>query len=161
MNIFVTDNCPVKSARYLDDKRVIKMISESCQMLATALHHHGIKDVPIKSTHVNHPANVWARSTQQNYKWLLRHAIALMHEKRRRYPENKHHQYEQHINYFRENAKHLPNFVQTPFVNCAANQELNIDYKHISDVNLAYQLYLNDRWDNDKRTPTWYRVSRM
>ena len=35
MNIFATSPCPVESARFLDDKRVNKMILESAQMMAT------------------------------------------------------------------------------------------------------------------------------
>lgn len=41
MNIFFTDDCPYKAASNLDDKRVIKMILESAQMLCTALDAYG------------------------------------------------------------------------------------------------------------------------
>lgn len=162
MNIFVTNSDPRISAKNLDDKRVIKMINESVQLLVTALHHHGtpLDNLPVKPTHKNHPAAVWVRSTRQNYSWLLRHTVSLMHEKRKRYPENKPHQYEQHVKFLRDNRKLLPSFKLTNFVNCAANESLGISYKHISDVTMAYQLYLNDRWDTDKRPATWYRVER-
>lgn len=51
MNIFATDPCPIKSAQFLDDKRVIKMILESAQMLCTALHQLGYdKEIPYKQT---------------------------------------------------------------------------------------------------------------
>jgi hypothetical protein len=30
-----------------------------------------------------------------------------------------------------------------------------IDYTHMEDVFIAYQLYLNDRWNNDKKEPIW------
>lgn len=160
MNIFVTDTDPVISAKNLDDKRVIKMIAESAQLLATALYCNGIMDTPIKPTHINHPVAIWTRTTKQNYHWLLRHFVALCHEKRRRYPENKPHIYEQYIIYLRKNADVLPNFILTPFVNCAANKELNISYKHLTNTHKAYMLYLNDRWDTDKRVPTWYRIEK-
>lgn len=161
MNIFATDPSPVKSAQYLDDKRVIKMINESCQLLVTALHQHGetLEALPIKPTHPHHPAVTWVKSTRQNYNWLLRHTVALMHEKRRRYPENKPHKYEALIPYLRSMRYKLPDFMRTAFVNCAANADLGVSYNHICDVHLAYQLYLNDRWDTDSRSPTWYRCA--
>ena len=34
MNIFVTDHCPIQSARNLPDKHIVKMPLETCQMLA-------------------------------------------------------------------------------------------------------------------------------
>ena len=34
MNIFVTDSCPIQSARNLPDKHIVKMPLETCQMLA-------------------------------------------------------------------------------------------------------------------------------
>ncbi len=83
MNIFVTDTCPVKSARALDDVRLNKMILETAQMLCTNAPHFGIPDslVPYKPTHMNHPCTVWARQSRYNYDWLARHFIALVDEK--------------------------------------------------------------------------------
>ena len=43
MNIFALDPCPVKSAQYLDDKRVIKMILESAQLISTAIRGTGVE----------------------------------------------------------------------------------------------------------------------
>ncbi|AFH21030.1 DNA binding protein [Cronobacter phage CR9] len=162
MNIFITDKSPVLSAKNLDDKRVIKMIAESVQMLSTALHCHGVDAslLPVKPTHANHPSNLWVRATRQNYKWLLRHAVALMHEKRRRYPGNKPHIYEAHIKFFRAMSKHIPAFCLTPFANVAANKSLDIDYTHLPCVFTAYRLYLADRWETDKKAPTWYKSPR-
>ena len=34
MNIFVTDSCPIQSARNLPDKHIVKMPLETCQMLS-------------------------------------------------------------------------------------------------------------------------------
>ena len=49
----------------------------------------------------------------------------------------------------------IPCGEMTDFVNCAANESLGISYKHVDCVYTAYKLYLNERWDNDVRTPTW------
>lgn len=35
MNIFASDACPTKAARNLDDKRVVKMVLESAQIICT------------------------------------------------------------------------------------------------------------------------------
>ena len=77
MNIFYLDDDPKLAAEYHCDKHVVKMILESAQMLSTA--HHVLdgeigaipnKQHLYKSTHVNHPCNVWIRSNIQHYNWL-------------------------------------------------------------------------------------------
>lgn len=154
MNIFVTDRCPTKCAQYLDDKRVVKMVLETAQMLSTALRECGYEgDEVYKSTHKNHPCNVWARKTQQNYLWLLRHFRALCIEYTRRY--DKIHKSSYLYPAFKSYAEFIPEGEMTEFANCARNQSVGVDYTHESDVFKAYRLYLNDRWGLDKRTPTW------
>lgn len=153
MNIFVTSECPKQAAQWLDDKRVVKMVLESAQMLATAMREHG-GEPTYKSTHVNHPANVWARQTNANYVWLLRHFYYLCQEYKARY--NKEHKCFNYMDEFIAGIAVIPVGSRTPFVNCAANKEFGVSYKHVEDVCMAYQLYLNDRWDTDKRIPTWY-----
>lgn len=154
MNIFITSECPVESAKFLDTKRVSKMILESVQMLCTALRQHNCQDDRLyKATHVNHPANVWCRETRSNYLWLLNHAKALHKElKRRRGTDHKSGQLFDLLGGY---AYYVPKGKLTPFVNCAANKSLGVDYKHVEDATMAYRLYLSDRWDLDKREPTW------
>lgn len=80
MNIFVSDQCPIKSAHNLPNILVNKMIIESAQMLSTA--HHSLDDIQVgyKPTHHNHPSAVWCRSTSANYQWLYAHFKALCSE---------------------------------------------------------------------------------
>lgn len=159
MNIFVTDKCPYKSAQYLDDKRVIKMILETAQMLCTTYHVHSTissKIIPYKPTHINHPCNIWVRESKENFKWLVDHGLALCDEYEKRY--NKVHKcwkiilwcdlYKDHISFSQNNI--------TPFINCARNKELNIDFTKESNLFNAYKQYLNERWKTDKKEPTWY-----
>ena len=136
MNIFATSKCPIECAKYLDDKRVIKMCLETAQILST------ITGVGYKPTHRNHPAVLWAKD---NFSWTLEHFVALCNEYYLRY--NKIHKSSELLKDFIENS--IEDKV-TPFVNCTT-------YKHVEDIHLAYQLYLNDKWDTDKREPTWYR----
>jgi hypothetical protein len=46
MNIFALDRDPYLAAKYIDDKRCVKMILESFQLLATA--HRFLDGFPIK-----------------------------------------------------------------------------------------------------------------
>jgi len=153
MNVFATDPSPIISAQNLDNKRVVKMILESAQMLSTALHEWGSEWTPYKPTHVNHPSNVWVRETRSNYNWLVEHMEALCNEYTLRY--GRVHKSEQHLEAFKELSEAIPEGELTPFANCAANQEFGVSYKHLTDVCLAYRMYLNDRWDKDKRSPEW------
>ena len=72
------------------DQHCIKMILESTQLLWTAWHVTG--QIPTnlnvkvyKQTHTNHPMAIWARSSKENYKFLVKFAINLAKEYDRRY----------------------------------------------------------------------------
>jgi hypothetical protein len=152
MNIFVTDNCPVKSAKFLDNKRVVKMCLETAQMLCTAISSFGV-NTPYKPTHRNHPCNVWVRESKENWLWLYQHGIALCEEYTRRY--HKTHKCEGIIRSIYKHNELLPQKGRTKFVNCAANNSVNVSFKHVDDVLEAYKLYLNRRWELDIKPPTW------
>lgn len=154
MNIFATSPCPIKSAQALDNKRCVKMCLETAQLLASAIQLNGGR-ATYKLTHKHHPATIWTATNKANYRWTLRHFAALCREYTRRY--GKVHKSSRYMREFIEGIECLPEGDDmTPFVNCAANKSLGISYKHVDDVHMAYQLYLNDRWDNDKREPQWY-----
>lgn len=152
MNIFVTSPCPIECAKLLDDKRVIKMVLESAQMLSSAINECG-GDAPYRTTHKNHPANVWARTTHSNWMWLFDHYVALSNEYYRRF--GKVHKSSLLKTRLLANSYVIPKGELTPFVNCAANESKGISYKHIVDVFEAYRLYLKDRWSTDVRLPKW------
>lgn len=155
MNIFATDASPTRSAFDLDDKRIIKMILESTQMLCTAINELG-HTTPYKSTHVNHPANVWVRQSKQNWIWLWEHAYELMDRYQAVYGKN--HKCRMIIIDLIDNYEDaLPDIGLTSFANCAAHKEKGISYKHLADVHEAYRRYLVDRWNGDTRKPTWQK----
>ncbi len=156
MNIFVTDESPERSAINLDDKRIIKMILESTQLLCTAVNIHGGK-TPYKSTHVNHPSNVWTRTSRTNWYWLWNHTYELMDRYQAIYGKN--HKCRMIIIDLVDNKLEelIPDIGPTPFANCAANADKGISYKDVTDVTLAYRLYLIDRWNTDARKPTWQK----
>jgi len=105
MNIFALSKDPVESAKQMIDKHVVKMPTESCQMLHTNnlyFHYKGIygvepslKDLKKFHAHINsklmkpamlnHPSTIWARQNKANYMWLYNHALALCKEYTHRY----------------------------------------------------------------------------
>lgn len=148
MNIFATHLCPKLSAKVLDDKRVIKMILESAQLLCNALWvHSSLLAIPYKPTHMNHPCSIWVRTSSANYLWLVDHFEALLAEYQNRY--GKIHACAQHLVFFRRMYHVIPHVPGTPFANCTPYKSLQ--------VNEAYKRVLIDKWTADKRKPTWYR----
>lgn len=154
MNIFVTDTSPAESAKNLDSKRVNKMLLESCQMLSTAVNEHG-GNAPYKSTHRNHPSNIWCRSSVKNWLWLFDHAAALSTI----YSLETGKIHKCHIILNEISTQGLIHFIPkgelTPFVNCAAHSGKGISFKHLTDTPEAYRKYLIARWNTDTRKPTW------
>ena len=154
MNIFATSNCPIESAKFLDDKRCQKMVLESAQLLSTALRVNGYKsDDVYKIAHLNHPSSRWTRTTQGNYKWLLEHFRALCNEYNRR--TGKTHASSKLLPIFEANVGLIPEGEKMPFSNNARNLTKGVDFTHESDTVKAYQLYLSVRWESDKREPKW------
>ena len=106
MNIFALTNDPVLSAQQMLDKHVVKMPTESCQMLHTnclyflfwechgrepslrelkQFHKESHFNYLMKPAMLNHPSTIWARQNKANYMWLYNHAVALCKEYTFRY----------------------------------------------------------------------------
>ena len=96
MNIFVTDPCPIQSARNLPDKHIVKMPLETCQMLAIIYSdwYYGVGKLykqdgtPYRTAHGafrSHPCTIWAAANQYNLAWLIMHGLALCNEYTARY----------------------------------------------------------------------------
>ncbi len=144
MNIFVTDVDPAISAHHLDDKRVIKMILESTQMLSTAINLSGGAG-PYKTTHANHPCSVWVRASRGNYVWLLLHLNSLLAQYTLRY--GKIHKCHEYFSTLFDGRVLMPQGPQTPFANCSPHKDM--------EVVEAYKLTMKEKWLADKRAPTW------
>lgn len=155
MNIFCYSSDPAQCAIWLDNARHNKMILETAQLLSTATRVIAdIDDNPpvYKRAYYNHPCTKWARAARGNFEWLIEHMQALVDTK----PGD--HKSARLLPVFRDYATHhnwsdLPD--TTPFVNCARNSDLGIDYTHLDDVHLAYRLYHIQRWAIDKPRPRW------
>ena len=96
MNIFVTDPCPIQSARNLPDKHIVKMPLETCQMLAIIYSdwYYGVGKLyklngqpyaTARGAFRNHPCTQWAAANQYNLAWLIQHGLALCDEYTTRY----------------------------------------------------------------------------
>lgn len=152
MNIFVTDPCPKKSAQALDDKRVIKMILETAQILSTVIRGRDVSYADLhslyKPTHVGHPCVKWAAQSDSNYSWLLDHMKALLEEYTARF--GKEHKSGSLLPALAGYAEKMPKSQRSSFVNCT-------DFKHVPDVHEAYKQALSSKWSKDKLVPRWTR----
>lgn len=91
MNIFILDENPTKCAQYHVDRHVVKMITETAQILSTAYYYTNEEDrAPYKLTHKNHPSCKWARESLDNWLWLQNLGIELYIEYQHRYGNKQH-----------------------------------------------------------------------
>ena len=92
MNIFAVNNDPVLAARDLPDKLIVKMPTESLQLLTPwAFNAHGCYiHKPDGTTYgtkgfAHHPCAKWLYESPANVDWLLRHAFGMCREYTNRY----------------------------------------------------------------------------
>lgn len=85
MNVFAVDRDPVRAARALCDRHVVKMTVETAQILCTAARARFGQEAPYRATHANHPCVKWAAAARGNWDWLVRHGLALADEYERRF----------------------------------------------------------------------------
>jgi len=156
VNIFVTDECPIKCAQALDDLRLNKMILESVQMCAVALAENGCpplelpqrKDgTPFKASGWSkHPCTVWVKQSRANYEWLVEHTKALILEMARR--RGTLHSMHRNMPRLIQGSKYMPLAGLTPFANSSM-------FPDDLDVIMAYKATMLMKWAHDKRKPKW------
>lgn len=131
-------------------------------MVATALRERFGLDTQYKSTHKNHPCNVWARESAGNLQWLIDYGLWLHEESITRF--GKTHKSGEVLG---DQASLFAAFCSvhenmredmTPFPNCARRTDMDLDFTHLP-VHEAYRAYLNARWARDKRQPKWTNTS--
>lgn len=170
MNIFAVNEDPRLAARDLPDKLVVKMPTESLQLLTPwAFNAHGVYTrKPDGTTYgikgfAHHPCAKWLYESDANLMWLLEHAIEMSQEYTRRY--NKQHG----VNYAIEQlVKLTQNWM--PGISCDHTefvQAMPEEFKVPGDAVTAYRNYINgykgyaewrysekpDWWDEAKHEP--------
>ena len=178
MNIFCLSYNPIECAEFHADKHVIKMIVETAQLLCTA--HRVCDGVPVivhgkrkhteyrlsdgrdrflyKASFVNHPCNVWVRTSKANYTWLSDLGVNLVYEYTRRY--HKIHKTESLIQILHDTPpQNIPDIGLTPFAQAMPDQ-----YKNHDAVTAYRQYYINEKkrfatWKT--QTPDWWSVGEV
>jgi hypothetical protein len=156
MNIFYLDSDPVKSAELHCDKHVVKMIIEYAQLMSTAhrvLDGEMYVDKTANNRHINHPSNIWIRSSDSHYQFVYDMFVALCNEYTHRYGRT--HLTEEKL---KDILQHLPNTIaSTDFVE--PPQAMPDDVKTSNTVD-AYQNYYRvykknfAKW-TDRMTPAF------
>lgn len=143
MNIFILDLDPIKCAQYHVDRHVVKMITESAQMLSTTVRLTGV-DFGYKITHQNHPCTKWTRESLSNWLWLKYLSKCLNEEWQFRYKHIQNHK-----------SYDIIESLPTPFAIC-----MDTEFKVNSDPAQSYRNYYNKakthlfNWKNRER-PEW------
>ena len=142
MNIFVLSENPIKAARMQHDKHIVKMVLETAQMLCSAF-----ENAPYKKTYINNPCTVWARTSRNNFDWLVLHGLALATEYTYRY--NKTHASEKVISWCYKNADLIkfPKKHKTPHPLAMPKQ-----YKTEDPVESYINYYINEKLNISKWT---------
>lgn len=148
MQIFALYKCPVKSAKLLDNRRLVKQILETAQMLCTVVsvrypeYYNTVK--LYRPVYANHPCTQWAiEGPEENLSWLFRFFDATLKEYQNRF--GRVHKCAELYDKLFNVCSTISSTVPVSFLNFARNKKLGIDYTYIKDANLAYRLYLRKR----------------
>lgn len=166
MNIFVLADSPDLAARLQCNKHVVKMSSETANLLLWPFKHLNQalpptqSGEPIRLTHENHPASIWTRASKQNYDWALTHLESLCSEYARRY--GREHYATTYLNFCKQNYRllSLPNIGSTPFARCFSS--FSDVLANVEGVVEAYRsFYILDkisfaRWPSVDSIPDWW-----
>lgn len=173
MNIFASNWSPRLAARALDNKRVVKMVLESAQMLSTALVSRQCDFAPYQAAFTQHPCTIWTTTNRQNYLWLLQHFLYLCLEYTHRY--HRIHKCQQLYPAFKRGVSALPPGQLTTFADCSGNRvkqflhtpnilttfepewqrRLSPYCQHPLSIPEKYQLCLLLKWHQDIRPVNW------
>jgi hypothetical protein len=181
MNLFILSLDPAKTAEYMMDKHIAKIILEAVQMLCTTqrlLLGGGGGDIDpcvYKIAHKNHPVTIWCRASQANFIWTLDLVDAMHAEWKYRYghPAQKQHKSYVVAQYLRLNIPPAAAFervkvpgIMTPFA-LAMPDEYKVRASSSGDgmydaVASYRSYYLSEpkrriaKWGKLRGMPVWY-----
>lgn len=158
MNIFVLSEDPELAARDQCNKHIVKMVTETAQLLTTCFPAGMLR---FKYTHVNHPCAKWVRESLTNYKWLVVHGNALSEEYTRRY--HRIHASSDVIDACIDLVPDIPDIGLTPFAR-AIKQPWKEMTRTLSIVEAYRQYYVGDKakfakWAPHAQAPAWWPFS--
>ena len=182
MNIFALSRSPKDSAQQMLDKHVVKMPTETCQMLHTnSLHfdyiehydeeptlaqlkefHRDIGSNLMKPAMLNHPSTIWARQTPNNTRWLYEHGKALCDEYTHRY--GKVHGSQSRILDIAHMIEEDSQWVNATPVTIAMDDKYRLDYNNDIDkwdfeIKSYRHYYLEGKWEFatwKTQPPNWW-----
>ena len=168
----------LQNAEFHLDRHVVKMITESCQMLSTALLNSEDKQItkiigslpaickPLSRGMAKHPCTVWASSNITNFNYLANLAICLCYEHQYRYPLSQQHQYMSWLEALNIKltamgygpAAPLP----TRFVAATTGTIHNTDYSQLEIISIYRKYYVTHKshiasWKK-RMKPVWFML---
>ena len=151
MNIFMTSPDPKACAVVMDDRRLIKMVLETAQLLSSVYRLSVVLDNwAYKLTHRNHPCAVWARDSRANFDWLVAHGIELANEYANRY--GRRHRSLAVILHCRDKADQLT-FPDTGY-------RFDCSGQTVGNVFANYQACMIAKWQDDGPLARWTNAER-
>lgn len=165
MNIFAVDESPIVAARQLPNKLIVKMPTETVQIVVNAFRKDQLREAPYtrgntpyKQNRANNPATLWATATRENLIWLLTHGIAMCEEYTERY--NKIHYASHLLNWAMKNVNSCKVALgdRTPFVQLMPPEYIG------KDPVVAYRNYMKAVkahyaiWPEGKK-PHWWNTT--
>ncbi len=177
MNIFVTDDDPIQSARELCDKHVrSKMQIEGAIMLAHAFPQEVLDhpSTPRTSTgkprrrgrgYFKHQCSIWARETKDNFIWLAEHTLEMFTERMFRWPDSNEHFTKTFIQWCLDNVHNtimskegLTEYAVAINADCDC-RKLNKDFNNLPVIEQYRQYIIHDKpfalWTK-RNIPAWY-----
>jgi len=92
MNLFILDQDPQLSAEYHTDRHIVKMPTETAQMISFVYHDINLWNqekpsfiMQFSKTHYNHPCSIWIRESLSNFLYTCIFGLELYKEYQYRY----------------------------------------------------------------------------
>jgi hypothetical protein len=177
MNLFVLSLDPTKTAEYMMDKHIAKIILEAVQMLCTTQRllttdANQVDPCVYKIAHKNHPVTIWCRASQANFIWTLDLVDAMHAEWKYRYAHPAQKQHKSYIvaQYLRQNMPPAAAFervkyagIMTPFALAMPDEFKIRAVDDAYDAVASYRsYYLSEpkrriaKWGKLRGMPVWY-----
>lgn len=83
MNIFLLDTNPVLATKYHFDRHVVKMVTETAQLLSNCVEYR--EGETYRHSHPRHPCTIWVKGSPANFWWLYNFGLSLAEEYTYRY----------------------------------------------------------------------------